>query len=618
MKGRAYPGVAKTAILEMKSEGALNKRLKGIQPVIGSFLSDHDKKLLTRLLRENFKKHAAWYAVAMIAMLIVAGMTSFSAWIMRDIVNSVYLKQGLHVVLEIAFLVAASFVIKGIATFFQAYYLSRAGNSIVAEQQRKIYDRILKQGVSFFQNIPSSELLVRVTYNAQAARGVIDTIVTSFVRDLFSLIGLVIVMFTQNFLLSTISMIVGPLAIYSVRLVLRRVRVIMEAELASLGEIVSVVQETSLGVRVIKAFSLERLMRDRMNRAVSDVEMRANGIARLEAATSPIMETLSGLAIAIVIAVSGYTVLEKGGSPGDLMAFITALLLAYEPAKRLARMRVQIESGMIGVRMMFEVLDAPLTLVEKANAAPLDHGSDVKFNNVTFGYYENQPVLKDISVEFEAGKMTALVGPSGSGKSTVVNLIMRLYDPHHGSVKIGEVDLRDATFSSLRDKVSYVGQETFLFAGTIKHNIGVGKENPTDEEVIAAAKAANAHDFIMGMPEGYETRLGENGLGLSGGQRQRLAIARAMLRDAQILVLDEATSSLDSESEALVRDALERLTTGKTSIVIAHRLSTINRADKIVVMDNGNVVEQGSRQELLAKEGLYHRLHSIQFDDQIA
>ncbi|MCZ7887194.1 ABC transporter ATP-binding protein [Agrobacterium salinitolerans] len=587
--------------------------------MIGSFLSSNDKKLLTRLFRENFKKHVGWYSVAIVAMLVVALTTSLSAWIMRDIVNSVYLKRGFDVVLEIAFAVAMIFTVKGFATFFQSFYLSKAGNSIVAEQQRKIYDRLLQQGVSFFQNMPSSELLVRVTYNAQAARSVIDTIVTSFVRDLFSLLGLIIVMFAQNFLLSAISMIIGPLAIFSVRLVLRRVRKIMEAELASIGEIVNVVQETSIGVRVIKAFSLEKLMRQRMNKAVSDVENRSNGIAKLEAATSPIMETLSGLAIAVVIAVSGYTVLEKGGSPGDLMAFITALLLAYEPAKRLARMRVQIESGMIGVRMMFEVLDAPLTLAEKKDAIALQKASgDVELKNVSFEYLSGQPVLKDVSVLFEGGQMTALVGPSGSGKSTIINLMMRLYDPQNGSVKINGMDLRDVSFASLREHVSYVGQETFLFSGTIKHNISVGRDNATEEEIIAAAKAANAHDFIMKMPEGYETRLGENGSGLSGGQRQRVAIARAMLRDADILILDEATSALDSESEALVRDALERLTLNKTSIVIAHRLSTINRADKIVVMDNGEVVEQGSRRELLANDGLYKRLHSIQFDADVA
>nr|WP_272871322.1 ABC transporter ATP-binding protein [Agrobacterium tumefaciens] len=582
-------------------------------------MSPNDKKLLTRLFKENFKKHVGWYSAAIAAMLVVAGMTSLSAWIMRDIVNSVYLKQGFNVVLEIAVAVAVIFIVKGLATFVQSYYLSKAGNSIVAEQQRKIYDRLLKQGVSFFQNLPSSELLVRVTYNAQSARSVIDTIVTSFVRDLFSLLGLIVVMFAQNFLLSAISMIIGPLAIFSVRLVLRRVRKIMEAELASLGEIVNVVQETSIGVRVIKAFSLEKLMRQRMNKAVSDVEQRANGIAKLEAATSPIMETLSGLAIAAVIAISGYTVLEKGGSPGDLMAFITALLLAYEPAKRLARMRVQIEGGMIGVRMMFEVLDAPLTLAEKKDAVPLPKASgDVELKNVSFEYVSGQPVLRDVSVLFEGGKMTALVGPSGSGKSTIINLMMRLYDPQNGSVEINGTDLRDVSFASLREHVSYVGQETFLFSGTIRHNISVGRDNATEEEIIAAAKAANAHDFIMKMQDGYETRLGENGSGLSGGQRQRVAIARAMLRDADILILDEATSALDSESESLVRDALERLTLNKTSIVIAHRLSTINRADKIVVMDNGEVVEQGSRRELLANDGLYKRLHNIQFDADVA
>ncbi|NTA39800.1 ABC transporter transmembrane domain-containing protein [Agrobacterium salinitolerans] len=587
--------------------------------MFGSFLSFADRTLLSRLFKENFKKHVAWYSIAMAAMLVVALTTSLSAWIMRDIVNSVYLKRGFDVVLQISFAVATIFIVKGFATFIQSYFLSKAGNSIVAEQQRKIYDRLLKQGVSFFQNMPSSDLLVRVTYNAQAARSVIDTIVTSFVRDLFSLLGLIIVMFAQNFLLSAISMIVGPLAIFGVRIVLRRVRKIMEAELASLGEIVNVVQETSIGVRVIKAFSLEKLMRQRMNKAVSDVEQRANGIAKLEAATSPIMETLSGLAIAVVIAVSGYTVLEKGGSPGDLMAFITALLLAYEPAKRLARMRIQIESGMIGVRMMFEVLDAPLTLTEKKDAVPLPKASgNVELKNVSFEYVPGQPVLNDVSVLFEGGKMTALVGPSGSGKSTMINLMMRLYDPQNGSVEIDGIDLRDVSFASLREHVSYVGQETFLFSGTIKHNISVGRDNATEEEIIAAAKAANAHDFIMKMQDGYETRLGENGSGLSGGQRQRVAIARAMLRDADILILDEATSALDSESEALVRDALERLTLNKTSIVIAHRLSTINRADKIVVMDNGEVVEQGSRRELLANDGLYKRLHSIQFDADVA
>nr|WP_197978197.1 ABC transporter ATP-binding protein [Rhizobium sp. CFBP 8752] len=581
-------------------------------------ISTTDKRLLVRLLKENFSKHVVWYGISIVAMLVVAGSTAFSAWIMRDIVNSVFLRSGLAVVLEIAMAVAAIFLIKGVATFVQGYYLSKAGNSIVAEQQRRIYDRLLRQGVSFFQNMPSSELLVRVTYNAQAARAIIDTIVTAFVRDLFTLIGLIFVMLFQNFQLTLIALIAGPLAIFGVRLLLKRVRSVMEAELASIGQIVQVVQETSVGVRVIKAFALEPLMQRRMNEAVSDVEKRANSIALLEAATSPIMETLSGLAIAGIIALSGYAVIEHGGTPGDLMAFITALLLAYEPAKRLARMRVTIEGGMIGVRMMFEVLDTPITLEEADNAAILAKGpGEIQFRDVTFSYVDGHAVLPHINLVFPAGKLTALVGPSGSGKSTIVNLIMRLYDPASGSVLIDGVDVRGVTFESLRANMSYVGQETFLFAGSVKHNIGLGRADARDEDIIQAAKSANAHDFIMRMEHGYDTFLNDNGSNLSGGQRQRIAIARAMLRDAQVLILDEATSALDSESEASIRDALERLTKGRTTIVIAHRFSTVASANKIMVLENGHLIEEGTQADLLSKDGLFKRLYSLQFDARL-
>jgi ATP-binding cassette, subfamily B, bacterial MsbA len=577
-------------------------------------LSAFDRGLLLRLLRENFKKHALWYAIAIVAMLITAAMTSLSAWIMRDIVNEMVVSRDIGRVMNIAIAVAVIFIVKGIATFIQGYYLGQAGNSIVAEQQRRIYDHLLRQGVSFFQNMPASELLVRVTHNAQAARAVVDTIVTSFVRDLFSLLGLIAVMFYQQPILSLVSLVIGPIAIIGVTLLLKRVRRIMELELASLGQIVQIVQETVIGIRVIKTFSLEKKMAVSMNKAVSDVEKRANSIVRLESATSPIMETLSGLAIAGVIALSGVLVLEHGGTPGELMSFITALLLAYEPAKRLARMRIGIEAGMTGVRMMFEVLDHPITLRQAEDAVTLPTGKgQIDFKAVRFAYSGDHAILHDIDLNFPPGKMTALVGPSGSGKSTIINLILRLYDPTQGSVEIDGVDIRGVTFASLRERMSYVGQDTFLFAGTIMHNIALGKPGATEAEIIEAAKAANAHDFITTLPKGYDTNVGDNGGNLSGGQKQRIAIARAMLRDSQILILDEATSALDSETEALVSDALQRLTAGRTTIVIAHRLSTIAKADKIIVMDQGRVAEEGTQGELLAKGGLYHRLYSYQF-----
>jgi len=580
-------------------------------------ISAADKQLIFRLMRENFDKHAKWYVGGIISMLAIAGTTAASAWIMRDVIEKILGRHDFRMVMLVAAGVAAIFIVKGVATFFQAFFLSRAGNSIVAEQQRKIYDRLMQQGVSFYQNNASSDLLVRVTHNANAARSIMDTIITTFVRDLFTVIGLLAVMLWQNFLLSIAALTIGPLAYAGVRIILKRVRGLMAKELSSIGEIIKVMQETSVGIRVIKAFSLEGLMQQRMNRAVADVERRANSIATLEAATSPIMETLAGIAIAGVILLSGYMAMKSPGQgvEGQLMSFITALLLLYEPAKRVANVRVKIESGMIGVRMMFDILDHPLSLMEAKRAKALPRGKGkIEFQDVSFSYVDDHRVLKHINLTFPAGKMTALVGPSGSGKSTMINLMMRLYDPQKGKIRIDGQDLRSTTFHSLRERMSYVGQDTFLFQGSVRYNIGLGKQDATEDEIIAAAKAANAHDFILGLRDGYNTDVGDNGSHLSGGQKQRLAIARAMLRDSDILILDEATSALDSESEALIREALERLTKNRTTIVIAHRLSTIASADKIVVMQDGEVVEEGTQKQLLAhKDGLYKHLHDLQF-----
>jgi len=580
-------------------------------------ISSFDRQMIIRLLRENFEKHSKWYICAIISMLLIAATTSASAWIMRDVVKQIISGHDFNMVITIAGIVAAIFIIKGFATFFQTFFLSRAGNSIVAEQQRKIYARLMEQGVAFYQNMGSSDLLVRVTHNANAARSIIDTIVTTFVRDLFSVIGLMTVMLVQNFTLSIMALTVGPLAFLGVRLVLKRVRGLMEKELSSISEIIKVMQETSIGIRVVKAFSLESLMKKRMEKAITDVEQRANSIATLEAATNPIMETLAGIAIAIVIVFSGYMATRQPGIEAQLMAFITALLLAYEPAKRLANVRVKIESGMIGVRMMFEILDHPITIMQDKKAKNLPQGrGEIVFKNVTFAYIDDHHVLEDINLTFPAGKMTALVGPSGSGKSTMINLIMRLYDPTEGRIEIDEQDIRKATFRSLRERMSYVGQDTFLFDGTIRYNIALGKPDATEEDIIAAAKAANAHDFILGLNKGYDTNVGDNGTNLSGGQRQRIAIARAMLRNSEILILDEATSALDSESESLIKEALGRLTKDRTTIVIAHRLSTVATADKIVVMKDGRIVEEGKQSELLnLQDGLYKRLYDLQFQN---
>ncbi|TIT54977.1 MAG: ABC transporter ATP-binding protein [Mesorhizobium sp.] len=568
----------------------------------GDERSAENRRLIVRLVRESFHQHKFGYGAAILSMLVVAAMTGASAWILREITNEFVIYKRVERINWIAAAVAAIFIAKGIANFVQAYFMSRVGNSIIADRQRKIYDRILAQGIEFYHSTSSSDLITRMTNNAQAARSVLDLVVTSYVRDLVTLVVLVAVMVWQQPALSLICFVIGPIAIYGINRILKRVRKIAAQEFRSLGQIVQVMQETAIGVRVVKSFGLEGAMRKRMHKAVSDVENRANNIATLEAATSPVMETLAGLAISGAILVSGLLVLQGGQMPGNIMAFIAALLLAYEPAKRLARVRISLETGIVGVRMMFQLAAKPL------RPGP----GEIRFDNVRFAYPESAPVFEGLDLTLAAGKMTALVGPSGGGKSTILNLIMRMYDPQSGKVLLDGQDISNATIASLREKIAYVSQDTFLFAGTIKHNIGLGRQDATDDEVIAAARAANAHDFITALAKGYETDVGENGALLSGGQRQRISIARAMLRNAEILLLDEATSALDAESEALFRDALQQLTVGRTTIVIAHRLSTVHQADTIVVLEAGKVVESGPHRTLLKQGGLYQKLYEYQ------
>ncbi|MBN9218212.1 MAG: ABC transporter ATP-binding protein [Mesorhizobium sp.] len=575
--------------------------------------SMENQRLIVRLVKESFGQHKFGYGAAILSMLVVAGTTAASAWILREITNEFVIDKRIDRVNMIALAVAGIFILKGFANFIQAYFMSRVGNAIIADRQRKIYDRILAQGIEFYHSTSSSDLITRMTNNAQAARTVLDLIVTSYVRDLVTLVALIAIMVWQQPALSLICFVVGPLAIYGVNRILKRVRKFAAMEFRSVGQIVQVMQETAIGVRVVKSFNLEGAMRKRMYKAVADVEDRANNIAALEAITSPVMETLAGLAIAGAVMVSGLLVLQGGQTPGNIMAFIAALLLAYEPAKRLARVRIALESGIVGVRMMFQLADEPLTLAEKPDAKPLRAGpGEIRFDAVSFAYQNGPPVLDRFDLTMAPGKMTALVGPSGGGKSTILNLIMRMYDPKSGKVLLDGQDISHATLASLREKIAYVSQETFLFAGTIMHNIRLGRDGATDQEVIAAAKAANAHDFIMAQANGYETDVGENGGLLSGGQRQRISIARAMLRNAEILLLDEATSALDAESEALFRDALQQLTEGRTTIVIAHRLSTVHQADTIVVLEGGKVVESGPHRALLNQGGLYQKLYEYQ------
>lgn len=588
--------------------------------LFSSLLSGPDASwpLIKRLFSENARQHTPRYLLAFLFMIVVAGTTAASAWIMEDIVDDVIVTNDPNRVNLIAAFVVLVFLLKGFATYAYRVILARIGNSIVAGIQKRLYSHVLSQDLAFHQRMPAGDLVTHMSTNAAAVRGALDLVITSVGRDLITVLALVTVMFFKDPVISLITLIVAPVAIVGIGYLVRRVRSVAKAQFGFLASIVAGMQETAIGIRVIKAFNLDNTMRERMNDAIENVESRANRMAVLSARSSPIMETLGGCAIAVVILYAGWSVREQGKTPGEIVAFLTAMLLAYDPAKRLARVSVQLRQLLVGAGLLYEVLDTEPALHERENAATLTIGDGgVRLEGLSFAY-SDVPALNDVTLEAAPNAVTALVGPSGAGKSTVVSMIERFADPQAGRVTIGGTDIRDVTLHSLREHMAFVSQDTFLFDGSVRENIAFGRDNASDAEIEEAARNANADEFIKAMRGGYDAPVGTDGDNLSGGQRQRIAIARAMLRDAPILLLDEATSALDAQSEAKVQEALERLMKGRTTIVIAHRLSTIRQADIIHVMDGGHVVQSGSHDELIASGGLYASLHALQFRDEAA
>ena len=368
---------------------------------------------------------------------------------------------------------------------------------------------------------------------------------------------------------------------------------------------------------MVKAFALEDEMRHRLDRSVADVQHESNKMARVSSRASPLMEMLGGFAVALATIYGGYRVIETGATPGAFVSFLAAFLLAYEPAKRLARLNIDLNNNLVGVRVLYEVIDSPAGEPSDDNLPPLKlTKARIEFADVHFSYRDHTPVLRGMSFVAEPGKVTALVGPSGGGKSTVLNLLLRFYETGSGRVLIDGQNIAAVSRGSLRVSIAYVGQIVHLFRGTVRENIALGKLGASDAEIVAAARAAHAHDFIMSFPAGYDTPVGEHGLQLSGGQRQRVAVARALIKDAPVVLLDEATAALDSESERLVQDAIAHLCEGRTTIVVAHRLHTIVHADRILVVEDGSIVESGRHDELLRRNGRYASFYRLQLHEQ--
>lgn len=582
--------------------------------ILELILPRSDLKLIWRLISDHGRKFAPRYAVAFIFMFIVAGTTALSAWLMKDVVNLIFVDKDAGALVWLPAVVVGIFVSKGAASYFQEVILARIGNRMVADTQSRMFNHLLGQDLTFFQRMQSSELITRITHNAQATRQAVNLLATSMGRDLITLIGLVIVMVAQQPVMFLICALGAPIGIVVQKRLVGRIRKVAQREVMSLGAIVKTMREASQGIRVVKAFTLEANMRGRMDEAIRAVERVANKMVTINAGVNPLVDTLGGFAVAGVIFYAGWRTLTYNETPGAFFSFITALLMAYEPARRLAKLQVSLGQACIGVQMMYDLIDSEPVLTDKPGAVELHvpHGQ-IAFSDVTFGYEETSPVLKAIGLTVEAGKTTALVGLSGSGKTTIMNLIMRFWDPQHGVIAIDGQDLRDVTIASLRQQISLVSQDVFLFEGTIRENIAAGMGNPSEEEIIEAARAAYAHHFIEAMPQGYKTPVGELGGQLSGGQRQRISIARAFLKNAPIILLDEPTSALDSESEQAIQRALVQLTKRRTTLVIAHRLATVLNADRIHVIEEGKLAESGTHEQLLALGGLYSRLYDIQY-----
>ena len=573
--------------------------------------------LVRRLLLEQAAGQWRRYALAFGLMGIAAASTALGAYLIGDVINQAYVHKNLPGIIILALVTAVIFMIKAMATYGQALTLARIGNRIVADNQRRMFARLLQHNIGFFADRHSSEFMARLTTGAAAASQVLNLLITSIGRDLLSLIGLATVMAVQDPVMSLLSVIVVPPAMLILRKMIRRIKTIAFHQFTGSTRILETLQETLQGMRTLKAFTLEDGMRARFDMHVAEVEKESNKWARIAYRSGPLMEALGGFAIAGALVYGGFRVIETGATPGQFFSFLAAFMLAYEPAKRLARLNIDLNSGLVGVRVLFDIIDHPPTEQPDDDKPPLALSvAHVEFANVQFSYHPGEKVIRNLSLVAEPGHVTALVGPSGGGKSTILNLILRFYEIDAGAIAIDGQDIAAVSRHSLRSQVAYVGQDVFLFRGTVRENIALGRPGATEAEIVAAAKAAYAHDFIMAFPRGYDTPVGEHGMRVAGGERQRISVARALLKDAQVILLDEATASLDSESERQVQRAIERLCRGRTTIVIAHRLHTVVDAHRIFVIEEGTVTESGRHDELLRKNGRYASFYRLQLRDQ--
>lgn len=590
----------------MTQQNASTHDIQARKPV----LTASSLQLIKRLLREYVRPHLGIFMIALLFMLVSAAMTGVMAKMMEPVIDQIFTQGKKEYLMPVAVAILVVFLVRGLATYGQTVLMSKIGQLMVSNIQRTMFGHLIYADLAFFHIEQSGRLISRFVTDTQLIRTAILESLTGFGKNAFTLIVLLGVMFYQDMRLSVITLVVFPTTAFLVARLSKRLRSVSRNAQVETGQLTAVLGQALQGNKHVKAYGMESFEQARISTVIERIYDLMYKSFKVAGRATPVSEMLSGLTIVAIIVYGGQQVIAGESTAGKLFSFITAFMLAYEPMKRLARLNNTVQSGLAAVERMYTLLDTKPQIDNRPDAIELHTQSPVvKVEDISFTYADGTQAINGLSLEAPAGKTVALVGASGSGKSTLLNLLPRFYDVTGGRITIDGHDIRGVTLQSLRANMALVSQEVAIFNDSVRDNIAYGTPGATDDQIIAAAKAAAAHDFIADLPQGYDTVVGENGVKLSGGQRQRISIARAFLRNAPILLLDEATSALDSQSERLIQSAIEDLQKDKTTIVVAHRLSTIINADRIYVMSNGKVVEQGTHSSLLAQNGAYAMLY---------
>jgi len=573
-------------------------------------IKDRHRRLLSLIKDQWFR-----LLLAMICMLVMAGARSAIPFLIKPVVDDIFINKDVGMLKLIPLAVITIFLMLGFAMYYQEYLMNYVGQNIIRRLRNLLYDRIQDLSISFFQKEKTGVLMSRVTNDVNIIKNMVSSAVTGSLRDFFAVIGLTFVIFYRDWKMALVAIVILPLAFFPIVVLGKKLRKVTGHTQEAMGELTSTLHETFAGNKIIKAFGMESYEKERFFRKTLKLfKLELKGV-RFKALASPVMEFLGGLGVAIIIWCGGYKVITGTSTAGTFFSFMAAVMMLYTPLKRLSKLNNVIQQGLAGVDRVFDILESESDIQEISNPVKFKRGPHhVIFKNVYFKY-DDVMVLKDINLDVRPGEILAFVGMSGGGKTSIVNLIPRFYDVNKGVILIDDIDIRDVSISSLRDQIAIVTQEPILFNDTVRNNIAYGNQNASDEDIENAARSAYACEFIQNFPDGFNTNIGELGGRLSGGEKQRICIARALLKDAPILILDEATSSLDAESETLVQKALENLMKGRATFIIAHRFSTVAYADRIAVIVDGRIVEQGKHEELMARGGEYFKLYQMQFND---